>query len=238
LKRENSGKESLSGKALYELPFDWKHDFVYTSDGTKCLGACALMAMKYWGVEITTDRCQEILDKLSVPAFEGADGSQVVKAVENVLGEVTEGDEDSLETKLDRFFIEQKPLETRGPSAAGPTPLKQEFFHAGGIDALKAAFVPKKPIPQIVIYDEVMAASHEESPGGHACVVQRIDPDTRLVYLIDPNLLMRRTPIYLSFDDFERGWRSFEQLTFLIYPSQLYQTVRALVTSRGLGAQN
>jgi hypothetical protein len=89
-----------------------------------------------------------------------------------------------------------------------------------------------------VIYDEVMASSHEESPGGHACIVQRVDFDTHLVYLIDPNLLMRRTPTYLTFDDFERGWRSFEQLTFLIYPSQLYQTARTLVTSRGLGVQN
>lgn len=212
---------------------------MYTSDGTKCLGACALMAVKYWGADVTADRCQEILDELAVPAFEGADGSQVVKAVESVLGEAAEGDEDSLETKLDRFFIEQKPVETKGTSAIGPAPLREEFFHAEGIDALKAAFVPKKPIPQIVIYDEVMAASHEESPGGHACVVQRIDPDTQLVYLIDPNLLMRRTPTYLTFDDFERGWRSFEQLTFLIYPSQLYQTVRTLVRSRKvLGAQN
>jgi len=228
----------LSAKAPYELPFDWNNYFVYTSDGTKCLGACALMAVKYWGVEVTGDRCHEILDKLAVPAFEGADGSQVVKAVESVLGEITEGDDDTLETKLDRFFIQQEPLVTKGPSATGPIPIKQEFFHAPGIDALKPAFTPSKPIPQIVIYDEVMATSHEESPGGHACIVQKVDFENHLVYFVDPNLLMRRTPTYLTFDDFERGWRSFEQLTFIIYPSQLYQTVRSVVTSRGLGAQN
>ena len=38
------------------------------------------MAIKYWGIDVSEDECQRILGGLQVPAFQGADGGQVVKA--------------------------------------------------------------------------------------------------------------------------------------------------------------
>jgi hypothetical protein len=193
------------------------------------------MAVKYWGIELSVEESQRILNQLHVPAFEGADGGQVVKAVEQVIGEMTQLDESDLEIKLDRFLMEEGAV-TSSPSRFDRMPIRQAFFHANGIESLKSAFAVSKPIPQIVIYDEVLATYHEESPGGHACIVQKVDFDARFVYLIDPNAQTRKSPTYFNFDDFERGWRSFEQATCLIYPSDLYQTVKSFVATSRLGA--
>ncbi len=219
-----------------ELPFDWNRHFVYSKDGTKCLGACALMAVKYWRIDLSNEDCHRILSQLAVPAFEGADAGQVVKAVEHVIGEATETNEDDLGVKLDRFFTDEGAV-TKVPLTSPRAPIKQEFFHARRVDTLRAALSVSKAIPQIVIYDEVLATYHEESPGGHACIVQKLDFDANLVYLIDPNIQARRTPTYYTFDDFERGWRAFEQATCIIYPRDLYHTVRSVVATSVLGAR-
>jgi hypothetical protein len=195
------------------------------------------MALRYWGIDLSDEECERILGELQVPAFEGADAGQVVKAVEQVIGEASETDETSLEIKLDRFLIEEAAVTTAPPAVSSKVSVRQEFFHARGIDALRPAFMVSKPIPQLVIYDEVLATYHEESPGGHACIVQRLDFDAHFVYLIDPNVQARRTPTYYSFDDFERGWKAFENSTCIIYPSDLYRTVRSIVATSGLGVR-
>src|SRR6266566_336112 len=56
--------QSVSTVRRNELPFEWSKHFVYTEDGTKCLGACALMALKYWGVEVSDEDCHRILSQL------------------------------------------------------------------------------------------------------------------------------------------------------------------------------
>lgn len=225
----------MASNLISELPFDWSKHFVYSRDGSKCLGACALMAVKYWGIDISDEECQRVLSQLQVPAFEGSDAGQVLETVELVIGEATEVDSISLEIKLDRFFAQEGTVTTTSSSSVR-VPLKQEFFHAKDIASLRSGFMVTKPIPQIVIYDEVLATFHEESAGGHACIVQRLDLETRFVYLIDPNAQARRTPMPYAFEDFERGWKSFEQSTCIIYPSDIYRTARSLVATARLGA--
>jgi len=194
------------------------------------------MAVKFWGIDLSEDECQRILAELQVPTFSGADGGQVVRAVERVLGEVTETDETSLEMKLDRFFAETGAV-AESQSTSPKIRLKQDFFHAASIDSLKPAFNVVRPIPQIVIYDEVLATYNEESPGGHACIVQKLDSTARFVYVIDPNVQARRKPTYYSFEDFERGWGAFDQSTCMIFPPDLYHTVRSAVGTSRLGAR-
>ncbi len=189
------------------------------------------MAVRYWGIEVSDDRCREILDGLSVPAFEGPDARQVVTAVQEVVGMTAESG--SLDTKLDEF-ITGGTLTTSPPTTTHKS-LKQDFFHAKSIDSLKPAFLVKPAIPQIVIYDDVMASFHEESPGGHASLVHSIDFNTRFIYLVDPNAQARRSPMYYSFDDFERGWRSFDQAAIILYPPNLFHVTRSLTTAMHLG---
>jgi hypothetical protein len=224
----------LPEKGRFELSsFNWDTHFVWSPDGNKCLGACALMAIRYWGIEVSEQECGTILEKLSVPAFEGPDARQIVKAVEQVIGMATEIEPTALDTKLDDF-ISSGALTV--PATRTQESFSQEFFHARDLSSLRVAFRVSPHVPQIVIYDDVMASFHEESPGGHAALVHTLDFDTRFIYLVDPNAPARRgSPIYYTFDDFERGWRSFEQATVILYPSRLYKTVRSLVSMPNLG---
>ena len=223
----------LSSVNRYELSkFNWDKHFVWSKDGNKCLGACALMAVRYWDVEVSNDRCQEIIDHLPVPAFEGPDAKQVLKAVDEVIGVTAETEVAMLEPRIEDF-IDSGSFTTLAPRRIQPS-LKQDFFHAKSIEVLKACFHITPAIPQIVIYDDIMANYNEESPGGHASLVHSLDFQSRFVYLIDPNVQARRSPVYLSFDDFTRGWKSFEQATIVLYPTSLYKTVRSLTTMTGL----
>lgn len=191
------------------------------------------MAIKYWGVEVSERECAAILDELPVPAFEGPNARQIVRAIERVIGMVTEIEPAALETKLDDFITTGTMTVSAAPSQK---PFRQDFFHAGDLSSLKGAFQVSSTVPQIVIYDDSMALYHEESPGGHAALVHTLDFETRFIYLVDPNAQARRgSPIYYTFDDFERGWKSFEQSTVILYPSHLYKTVRSVVSSSSLG---
>ena len=214
--------------------FNWDDHFVWSHDGNKCLGACALMAIRYWGTEISDSDCKRILDDVSVPAFEGPNPRQIVKVIEEVVGMSEEIEPSSLDTKLDDFITTG--TLTSAPAAHDQKTFKVDFFHARGLNSLESAFRIDPHIPQIVIYDDVMASYHEESPGGHAALVHTLDFDTRFIYLIDPNAQARRgSPIYYTFDDFERGWKSFEQSTVIIYPTQILKSVRSSVSASNLG---
>ncbi len=191
------------------------------------------MAARYWGVELSNDRCDDILAQMNVPVFKGPDASQIVEAVEEVVGIAREDVSTSRETRLDDFITSGSITTT--PTGGSHISLKQDFFHASRIESLKACFQVSRPIPQIVIYDDILASANEESPGGHASILHSLNFDSELVYLIDPNLQARKTPIYYTFDDFSRGWKSFEQATILLYPAGLYQTVRSLTSTKGLG---
>lgn len=193
------------------------------------------MAIKYWGTEISDADCAKILDDLSVPAFEGPNPRQIVKTIEQVIGMSEEIDPSALDTKLDDFITTG--TLTTIPAARGQKTFREDFFHARDLKSLKSSFQVTPHVPQIVIYDHVMASYHEESPGGHAALVHTLDFDTRFIYLVDPNAQARRgTPIYYTFDDFERGWKSFEQATVIIYPTQLLKSVRSAVNTSDLGA--
>jgi hypothetical protein len=192
------------------------------------------MAIKYWGTEISDTDCAKILDDLSVPAFEGPNPRQIVKAIEQVMGMSGEIEPAALDTKLDDFITTG--TLTTVPTAREQRTFREDFFHARDLNSLKSTFQVEPQIPQIVIYDDVMASYHEESPGGHAALVHTLDLDTRFIYLIDPNAQARRgSPIYYTFDDFERGWKSFEQATVILYPTQLYKSVRSAVSASNLG---
>ncbi len=191
------------------------------------------MAIRYWGVPLSEDECQLLLSELSVPAFQGADAAQILKVVEKVVGVTTEPDLDSLETKLDDFIT--LGAVTTAPSPRTAVSFKQEFFHARGLGSLKSAFGPPRPIPQIVLYDDLMAAYNDESPGGHASLVKEVDFDTQFIYLIDPNAQKRRSPTYYTFEDFERGWKCYEQATIILYPASSYLTARSVTTTLSLG---
>jgi len=124
---------------------------------------------------------------------------------------------------------------TTPPSSKTTTPLEQQFFHANGLEALKTAFGPTKPVPQIVIYDDVLAAYNDEGSGGHAAIVSELNFETGFIYLVDPNPQRRRTASYFNFDDFRRGWNVFDQATIVLYPATFYQTTRSVTTALGLG---
>ena len=220
----------MPAESSLHLSFDWDTHFVWSRDGTKCLGACSLMAARYWGVQLSDSECGRILAELAVPAFRGPDAAQIVKAVEQVVGTSTEPSPTSLETKLEDF-LESGTITTPSTQIS----LRQDFFHARGIESLKPAFQVAKPIPQIVIYDDLMASYNVESPGGHASLVERLDFDAGFIYLIDPNAEKRKSPIYYTFDDFRRGWKSFEQATIILYPAGFYRTTRSITSSLALG---
>jgi len=191
------------------------------------------MAIKYWGTEVSEPDCDTILNGLSVPAFEGPNARQIVKSVEQVIGMSTEVEPRSLDATLDDFVSSEG---VTVPAAQSRGSFRQELFHARDLGSLRAAFKVSRQIPQIVIYDDDMASYHEQSPGGHAALVHTLDFGTRFIYLVDPNQQARRgSPIYYTFDDFERGWRPFVQSTVIIYPSQLYTTVRSIVSVPNLG---
>src|SRR6266540_1203270 len=90
----------------YQLPFDWEKHFVWSRDATKCLGACALMAIKYWGIELPESECQRILSEINVPAFQGANPSQVFSVVKQVVGATAEEEESARDTRL-RFYYDR-----------------------------------------------------------------------------------------------------------------------------------
>jgi hypothetical protein len=220
----------------FKLPFDWSQHFVWSKDGTKCLGACALMAIRYWGVPLTDEECQDVLSRITVPAFTGADLRQVLDVVKQVLGEVSDrSDESGLQMRVDDFVATG--ALTMPSSAKTKIPLKQEFFHAKSISSLKEAFKPAKPIPQIVIYDDFMAEYNEEGSAGHASIVEELNFDTEFVYLIDPKAQKRKKASYLSFDDFEKGWKVFEQTAIILYPATFYRTIRNLTSALGMGQE-
>ena len=216
-----------------KLPFDWNHCFVWSGDGTKCLGACALMAVRYWGVQLTDEECRDVLSRINVPAFRGADLGQVLEVIKEVIGETSDvSNESGLQMKVDDFVA--KGALTTAPSVKAKIPLRQELFHAKGISSLREAFKLAKPIPQIVIYDDFMAEYNEEGSSGHATIIEELNLETKFVYLIDPKAQKRKTASYLSFDDFERGWKILEQTTIMIYPATFYRTNRNVTTALGI----
>src|SRR5947209_17979894 len=95
-------REESSLSKSFKLPFDWDKHFVWSSDGTKCLGACALMAARYWGIELSDMECQRILTDLAVPAFQGSDARQIIRAIQQTVGFTPDSDP-NLETRLDDF---------------------------------------------------------------------------------------------------------------------------------------
>ncbi len=190
------------------------------------------MAVRYWGVQLTDEECQDMLSRVNVPAFRGADLGQVLEVTKEILGETSGlSDESGLQMKVDDFVA--KGTLTMPSSAKAKIPLKQELFHAKGIASLKEAFKPAKPIPQIVIYDDFMAEYNEEGSSGHASIVEELNFDTGFVYLIDPKAQKRKKASYLTFDDFEKGWKVFEQTTVMLYPASFYRTNRNVTSALG-----